>query len=175
MGSLAVSTKGAFMPVADSNIRLSGTDARDKEKPICLAGSALGDRCHICAFFNSPEEEYRVLLPFVLEGLERGEKLVYTIDPERRIEHLERLRAGGIDVATLLRTGQFEVRTWSDTHLLDGHFDQHRTLELFGRVIKNAKEQGFPLARFVTQMEWAVENREQITDLLELKPPPTET
>lgn len=34
------------------------TDAR----PIHLAGSQLGDVRHVCAFFNSNDEEYRVLL-----------------------------------------------------------------------------------------------------------------
>jgi archaellum biogenesis ATPase FlaH len=42
-------------------------------------------------FFNSREEQYRVLVPFVRDGLERGKKIVHTIDPERRAEHLERL------------------------------------------------------------------------------------
>jgi len=37
--------------------------------PIRFAGSTLRDRAHICAFFNSPGEAYRVLLPFVKEGL----------------------------------------------------------------------------------------------------------
>lgn len=27
-----------------------------------------------CAFFNSPEDEYDTLLPFVREGLDRGER-----------------------------------------------------------------------------------------------------
>jgi hypothetical protein len=96
---------------------------------IRLAGSILGKACHVCAFFNNRDEEYRVLLPFVRDGLDRGEKIVHTIDPERRREHLERLAAGGIDVATLVQDGRFELRTWSDTHLLDGYFDQHRTLD----------------------------------------------
>ncbi len=33
-------------------------------KPIFLAGSQLGEARHVCAFFNSDDEEYRVLLPF---------------------------------------------------------------------------------------------------------------
>jgi hypothetical protein len=89
-------------------------------KPIQFAGSVLGSRCHICAFFGNRDEEYRALLPFVQGGLERGEKIVHTIAPELRGEHLERLAASGIDVATLLKNGRLELRTWSDTHLLDG-------------------------------------------------------
>ncbi len=33
--------------------------------------------------------------------------------------------------------------------------------------MKGAKRQGFPLTRFVTHMEWALKNKERITDLLE--------
>lgn len=149
------------------NVKFSGKDAIEDRRPICLAGSALGDRSHVCAFFNNREEEYRLLLPFVREGLERGEKIVHTIDPERLGDHLERLEAGGIDVATLLKDGRLEVRTWSDTHLLDGYFNQHRTLKLFEGVVHRAKEQGFSLTRFVTHMEWALKNEAQTTDLLE--------
>jgi hypothetical protein len=66
-----------------------------------------------------------------------------------------------------LQSGQFELRTWTDTHLCDGQFDQDKTLALFQEVVKDAKQQGFPLIRFVTHMEWALENRQGVDDLLE--------
>jgi DNA-binding ferritin-like protein len=34
-----------------------------KTEPIRFAGSQLGENRHVCAFFNSDEEAYRVLLP----------------------------------------------------------------------------------------------------------------
>ena len=37
--------------------------------PISLAGSQLGETRHVCAFFNNDEEEYRILLPFIKDGL----------------------------------------------------------------------------------------------------------
>ena len=46
--------------------------------PIRFAGSILKDRAHIWAFFNSPDEAHRVLLPFVNEGLELGQKALRT-------------------------------------------------------------------------------------------------
>ena len=33
--------------------------------PIPFAGSELGEARHVCAFFNSDDEKYRVLLPFI--------------------------------------------------------------------------------------------------------------
>src|SRR5581483_7343956 len=38
------------------------------EQPIHFATATLGSERHICAFFHSPNEEYRVLLPFIREG-----------------------------------------------------------------------------------------------------------
>jgi hypothetical protein len=96
------------MPGAENDLKLSDKYSSDKGKSVQLAGSVLGDRSHVCAFFNDREDEYRLLLPFVRDGLERGEKIVYTIDPERRAEQMERLAAGGIDAATLLRNGRLE-------------------------------------------------------------------
>jgi hypothetical protein len=41
--------------------------------PLSLAGSVVHDTRHICAFFNDEDEEYRVLLPFINEGLAVGD------------------------------------------------------------------------------------------------------
>ena len=139
----------------------------DGSRSIRLAGSTLGNRAHICAFFNSPEDAYRVLLPFIKEGLERGEKAVHTVDPRQRDEHIRQLASAGIDVAAAHKNDQFELRDWTDTHLRGGQFDQHKTLALFEEVVRNAREKGFPLIRFVTQMEWALETELDLDDLLE--------
>lgn len=100
-----------------------------------------------------------MLLLFIKEGLECGEKAVHTVDPERRDDHLRRLAAAGLDITAIHQRGQFELRTWTDTHLCNGQFDQEKTLALFQEVVRDAKQQGFPLIRFVTHMEWALENR----------------
>ena len=36
---------------------------------------------HICAFFNGPDEERRVLRSFVKDGFKEGEKTLHIIDP----------------------------------------------------------------------------------------------
>ena len=60
-------------------------DAEDDR--ILIAGSELGNIRHVCAFFNSPDDEYEVLLPFIKEGLERGEKAFHVVDPEQPERH----------------------------------------------------------------------------------------
>ena len=62
----------------------------ENEQSIRFLGSVLGTHRHVCAFFHSPDEEYRVLLPFIKEGFERGEKAFHIVDPTLREEHLRR-------------------------------------------------------------------------------------
>jgi hypothetical protein len=146
---------------------LSGTSSATRDRSIRLGGSVLGHPRHICAFFSGRDDEYRVLLEYIKDGFECGEKAVHTIDPTRRDDHLRRLASAGIDVAATRQTGQLELRDWGNTHLRNGRFDQDVTLALFADIVKGARQQGFPLIRFVTHMEWALENCRGVEHLLE--------
>jgi hypothetical protein len=136
-------------------------------KQVRLAGSVLDRSRHVCAFFHHKEEEYRVLLPFIKEGFEQGDRAFHIVDPRHRPEHLRRLQEAGIPVAEAERKGQLEVRRWEDAYLQDGHFDQDRMLALIEEVLTGGKTQGFPLTRLVANMEWALEDRPGVDDIVE--------
>src|SRR3954454_1672676 len=101
----------------DTSQAVRGGDPHDSEQPIRFAGSVLGAKRHVCAFFHNPDEEYRVLLPFIKEGFERGEKAFHIVDPKRRVEHALRLASAGINVEAAEKSGQFELRNWADAYL----------------------------------------------------------
>jgi hypothetical protein len=135
--------------------------------PIRLAGSVLDTQRHVCAFFHSRDEEYRVLLPFIRDGIDRGEKAFQIVDPKLRAEHRMRLAADGIDVDAAEKNGQYELVDWHETYLQDGHFDTDRLLALVQEVLERGKQQGFPLTRVIGQMQWALEDRPGVDNLLE--------
>ena len=135
--------------------------------PIHFAGATLTRYRHVCAFFHSRDEEYGVLLPFIREGFERSERAFHIVDPKLRGSHLEQLESGGIKVKETQQTGQLEVRNWEDTTLRDGHFDQHRMLALIDRILAEGKSGAFAVTRFVGHMEWALEDRPGVNDLVE--------
>lgn len=137
--------------------------------PIRFAGSQLGEARHVCAFFDSREEGYRVLLPFIDDGFRSGEKAVHVVNPDERCDHLQRLAALGIDVDEAERSGQLEVLTNTDTYLCDGRFDKERMLDAFGKMASGAPGSAFPLSRIVCQMDWAIEDRAHIDDLIEFE------
>ena len=138
-------------------------------KQVRLAGSVLDRSRHVCAFFHRKEEEYRVLLPFIKEGFDQGDRAFHMVDPRHRAEHLRRLQEAGIPVAEAERKGQLEVRRWEDAYLRDGHFDQDRMLALIEEVLTAGKAQGFPLTRLMANMEWALEDRPGLEDFLEFE------
>lgn len=137
--------------------------------PIPFAGSHLREGRHACAFFNSDEEEYRVLLPFIKDGFECGDKAVHVVSPGRHRCHLRRLAAAGIDTAATQQTGQFELRSNVDTYLRDGLFDQDRMLAAFEQLASENAKADFPLSRIVCHMEWAAEDRSYVDDLVEFE------
>jgi len=121
----------------------------------------------VCAFFSSKSEEYRVLLPFVKEGFDHGDRAFHIVKDGHRPEHRHQLRQAGIAVDAAERSGQLEVRRWEDAYLRDGHFDQNRMLALIEEVLQGGKALGYPLTRLVANMEWALEDRPGVADIVE--------
>src|ERR1700686_521407 len=135
--------------------------------PISLAGSQLDEVRHVCAFFNSDDEKYRVLLPFVKDRFECGDKAVHIVDPAQHHDHLQRLATVGIDAVAAQQSGQFELRTNTETYLRDGRFDQDRMLEVFKQVASDNAKGRFPLNRIVCRMDWVVDHGSYIDDVVE--------
>lgn len=134
---------------------------------IRVAGRPLGEVRHICAFFHTKEEEYCVLLDFIKEGLEQREKAVHIVDARERDKHRARLEKEGVDVSGAERCGQLRVACWEDAYLKDGHFDQKRQINFLESVLRQGKEQGYPLTRLVANMEWALEEKAGVEDIVE--------
>lgn len=136
-------------------------------KPVRLAGSVLSRSCHVCAFFHSKDEEYRVLMPFIKDGFESGDRAFHIVDPRHRSDHLRRLEEAGIDVAGAEARGQLEVRRWQDVYLKDDCFDQHRMIEMVKELVDPARRPPGRLARLVGHMEWALEDFPGVHEIVE--------
>jgi MEDS: MEthanogen/methylotroph, DcmR Sensory domain len=132
-----------------------------------LPGAAARRFGHVCGFFHSQEEEYRVLLPLTKEGFERGEKVFHIVDHEHRPERMRRLEEAGISPAAARRPDQVEVRAWEDAHLRGGRFDKEAMMTLLEETLRGAKADGFGQTRVWANMEWALEEFPGVEDLVE--------
>jgi hypothetical protein len=129
----------------------------------------LGGQRHICAFFNSCDEEHRVLGSFIKEGFDKGDKAFHLVNPVLREDHLRRLVEAGVDVQKAIGTGQLEVRPWQDAPLKGGRFDQDSWLISFEKVLQSGPASGYPQTRFLAHMEWALVDLPGVEDLIEFE------
>lgn len=137
-----------------------------ERRSVTLAGSALRRRCHACAFFHDPEEEYRLLLPFVQEGYQQGDKIFQMLDSRHRDQRRARIGSLGIDLDAAEQSGQIEIRPWENGYLRGGRFDQYAMLALIEEVLGKGRD-AFGLTRFWANMEWSLEDFPGVDDIIE--------
>jgi hypothetical protein len=138
-------------------------------RSVQCAGGVLDRHRHICAFFNSTDEQHRVLRSFIKDGFEQGDKAFHLVNPELREEHLKRLAEAGINVQEGMDTGQLEVRPWQDAPLRGGRFDQDAWLVSFEQVLQSGPAAGYAQTRFLAHMEWALLALPGVEDLIEFE------
>src|ERR1041385_309180 len=134
---------------------------------ITFAGTPLGEYPPICSFFHTPDEMYRVLMPFIQDGFKRGDRGFHIVDARSWEDHVRRLREAGIEADAAMERGQLEVRNWHQAYLRDGHFSQDRMLALIEEVLQAGPKQGYEITRLVAHMEWALEAMPGVADLVE--------
>jgi len=125
-----------------------------------LSQAQLRNHFHACAFVTGPSEERAVIDPFFVEGMRRGEKAVYIVDPEHREEHEARLAACAPSPDLL------EVTTWNDAHLKGGSFDQERMMGALDEMIREHAASGRAPMRLVGQMGWVFSSPPGIEQLV---------
>lgn len=106
-----------------------------------------------------------MLMPFIKDGIEQGDRSFHIVDPELRAAHAGHLQQEGIQVADAEATGRLEIHTWQEAYIQHDRFDQFRMLELVQESI--ARQQPGEITRFVGNMEWALEDLPDVHDLLE--------
>jgi hypothetical protein len=78
------------------------------------------------------------------------------------------LAAAGIDPASA-QESQLELRINTEVYLPDGRFDQDRMLQVFEQLASGNAQGGFPLSRICCRMDWAVEDRSHVDDVIEFE------
>ncbi|HEU4995530.1 MAG TPA: MEDS domain-containing protein [Gemmatimonadaceae bacterium] len=120
---------------------------------IRLCGEDVDRPGHICAFFESRDEAYGTLAPYIKQGLDRGEQVISIVDERRRSEHLRRLEAEGIPVDSAIESDRLRVPTVQETYLKGGSFDGDSMYSLLHRTLVTAKKKGRRV-RISGDMEW---------------------
>jgi AcrR family transcriptional regulator len=126
--------------------------------PVRLAGEEISEHRHVCALVDGADDADRVLVPFVVEGFEQGDRAFHIVDPLLRDALLERLASSGIDVDAATASGQLQVRTWADSYVRGGTFDGAAQVEYIRLALEEGRQRGYPRTRLIGSTEWATDD-----------------
>lgn len=132
-----------------------------------ICGETLYAPIHVCAFFDSRDEQYEVILPYIQEGIDRKEKVINILEKACHHEHCKRLSDAGINVEEDSILQQLNVLASEDTYLKGGFFEAEKMLKLLEDALIEAENEGFDSVRATGEMVWALQNVPGTDELIE--------
>ena len=133
---------------------------------VSLCGKQFDRPGHICAFFDSREQQYEVLSPYYKEGLDQGEQVVTIVDPEDESDHITRLCAHGIAAEDAVADGSLRVFTAEQTYTFGGRFSATRMYDMLQGALASAQRQGRKV-RTSGVMGWSTQGWPGTTELMD--------
>ncbi len=114
-----------------------------------LSGAIVARPRHAITFFRTNAEAEGVLLPFIREGLERGERIVHLVDARD-----SNARIGGVEVAA------FDGAIHGP-----GGFDHDAVMGGIADILRDSESRGIPLTRIIGDTAWMMEHNPRFAGL----------
>jgi hypothetical protein len=138
------------------------------DPPATVCGHPLTHAAHICAFFDSKEQEYACLIPYFAEGLARREQVVTIRDSANLKEHVSLLRdSGAIPVDDAIKANRLRVMASEETYLQNGVFEVERMYQMIESALLDAPAHGFKRVRTCGDMSWALRDMPGTDELMQ--------
>jgi len=138
-----------------------------KQQSVTICGEILTGPLHICAFFDSREEQYEILLPWLKEGLINKEEIIAILESNKHHDHCSRMAKADIPVKERLANGQLKVLAAEDTYIQGGSFAAERMFNMLEQALINAQNGPYNMVRGFGDMEWALKNLPGTDELME--------
>lgn len=97
-----------------------------------------------------------MLVPFLRQGLEGGQKVLYFVDARSVGTILDYLREDGLNPEPYLESGQLSVLSAEEMYTKDGVFDPDAMIALLKAETDQALAEGYCALRVTGEMSWAL-------------------
>ncbi|WP_435181007.1 MEDS domain-containing protein [Halorussus sp. AFM4] len=121
---------------------------------------------HLALLYETTAEQFGAAIPFIRQGLERGERCLYVADENSRDEVLDAMRAADFDADAARESGALTLHTSQDTYCRNGGFDPDETVEFLAEQIEAAREE-YSALRIAAEMTWIFGADPEIDALIE--------
>ncbi len=111
---------------------------------------------HICFIYQTEAEHRSMIVPWVREGLQQRQRVLYIADAHPVETVLELLERDGIDTEAFLASGQLVALTSDETWLRGGAFVPKEAIGLLKAEAERAIAEGYTALRVTNEMSWAL-------------------
>ena len=135
-------------------------------RSIHLCGETLPHAGHVCAFFDSREQKYETLIPFLQDAISAGDSVINIVDEGDKPAHVDTLQREGVPLARAMAKGTLRLFTSEQTYLQPGQDTLPRLLDFLRQELEKAKDEGRCL-RTWGEMNWMEREEVPIAAVLE--------
>jgi hypothetical protein len=121
---------------------------------------------HVCVFYRTEDSLREVLIPYLAEGLHRGERCFCAQNSDFCKRIIYDLRFLGIDTDKAIRRGALEIHTVEEVYFPNKKFEPEVMIDLLMRSMEEAWRSGFTALRTAGELSWASEGRTDCDQLL---------
>ena len=128
----------------------------NKSKYLLRTLEELAPGDHLCCLYQTEEEHRAMLTPFLRNGLERNEKVIYIGDVRTANVIEGYLRDDGLYVKDYFERGQLKILGAGDAYTKSGVFDPEGMIALLQKETARAVAEGYSALRVTGEMTWAL-------------------
>jgi hypothetical protein len=110
----------------------------------------LGD--HLCLPFASDDEQREVLTTYIVDGLARGERVIYYADRTAPDVIGSWLADSGVEISRMVDEGRLEIRSVGNDYLFGGRFEPEVVITTLWVEMRQARDAGYPGLRISGEM-----------------------
>jgi len=122
---------------------------------------------HICAFVDSREEQYEILLPWLKEGIDHNEEVLTILSSSLHSDHCSRLSQAGIPLQEAVKRKQLKIVSTEKSYLQCDCFAAQRMFNIIEQALIEADKGPYNILRACGDMEWALRNLPGTDELIE--------
>src|SRR5919106_1179075 len=135
----------------------------------------LGPKDHLCSIYETQQEHFAVVIPFIRIGLERGEKCIYIAADGTMADLREALTVEELEVDSAIARRALVLATKEQIYLKHGSFDPAQLSTFWKETTQLAMEEGFSGLRATGETEWLSKNGFRLEQWMEYETKLTHT
>jgi signal transduction histidine kinase len=127
----------------------------------------MGPGDHVCWVYETDEQFRLMTTPFLYQGLEQDEKIIYIVDEVSAERVLTYLRDEGVVVEPHISTGRLQILGIEETYMRNGVFEPDDMIELLRMETECALAETYSGLRVISEMSWICRRLPKLEGLIE--------